>query len=121
MYKVRRFSAEEGSDSKLTKVGRAIKSTAIKAGRGLKHAVTNPKETGKKIGKYVKDNPDEAIVLGASYAVPGYVAKKLAAAGKKKAAGAVLATAALPIGEGYVAGKVALREHKKRKSDNANK
>lgn len=116
MYKVKRFNAEDKSDSKIAKVGKAIKSTAVKVGKGIKHAVTNPKETGKKVGKYIKDNPDEAAVLGASYAVPGIVAKKLAAAGKKKAAGAVLATAALPIGETYVAGKVALRERRKRKS-----
>jgi hypothetical protein len=95
--------------------------------QGINYAKTHTfKETataaGKGIGRYAKNNPDEFIVLGSSYAIPGVLAAKLKKAGKTKAAGLVLSTAALPIGEGYIAAKkgiqAAIRKKKENKNDN---
>lgn len=73
MYKIKRFSIA----SKLIKKGKdAIINTSKKA----KHAVMNPKETAKAIGKYAKENPDEAIMMVGSSVIPmasgAYYAKK---------------------------------------------
>lgn len=70
---------------------------------------------GKGIGRYVKKNPDEAVVLTGSYAIPGVLAAELKKAGKTKMAGLVLSTAALPIGSGYIAAKKGIQATIKKK------
>ena len=57
--------------------------------QGINYAKTHTfKETamaaGKGIGRYVKNNPDEAIVLAGSYTVPAIVASKLKKLEKQK-------------------------------------
>ena len=93
--------------------------------QGINYAKTHTfKETataaGKGIGRYAKNNPDEFIVLGSSYAIPGVLAAKLKKAGKTKMAGLVLSTAALPIGEGYIAAKKGIQATIKKKKENKN-
>ena len=93
--------------------------------KGINYAKTHTfKETataaGKGIGRYVKKNPDEAIVLTGSYAIPGVLAAKFLKAGKTKQAALVGSIAAFPIGEGYIAAKkgiIALK-NKNKKNDN---
>ena len=90
--------------------------------QGINYAKTHTfKETataaGKGIGRYAKNNPDEFIVLGSSYAIPGVLAAKLKKAGKTKMAGLVLSTAALPIGEGYIAAKKGIQAAIKKKKE----
>jgi hypothetical protein len=77
-----------------------------------KYAVTHPKETAKKIGNYIKKNPDEALVLGGSYVIPGTIAAKLAKKGNVKGAALAASVAALPIGESYIAAKLAYKAKK---------
>jgi hypothetical protein len=84
-----------------------FKETAVAAGKGIKN--------------YVKKNPDEAIVLAGSYTVPVYLSKRLKKAGKTGAAAVVLSTAALPLGEGYIAAKKGIKAAiRKRKEDKEN-
>lgn len=40
-----------------------LKEKAKNSYQSVKHAVTHPKETGKKAANYVKKNPDEAAAL----------------------------------------------------------
>ena len=93
--------------------------------KGINYAKTHTfKETataaGKGIGKYVKKNPDEAVVLTGSYTIPGVLAAKLLKTGKKKEAALVGSIAAFPIGEGYIAAKkgiqVAIKKNNEVKS-----
>ena len=95
--------------------------------QGINYAKTHTfKETataaGKEVGNYIKKNPDEALVLAGSYTVPAIVASKLKKAGKTKMAALALSTAALPLGEGYIAAKkgiqAVIRKKKVNKNDN---
>ena len=93
--------------------------------QGINYAKTHTlKETataaGKDIGRYVKKNPDEAIIWPGSYAVPlglGFYAKKK---GKRTLGAIVAATSLLPIGEGYIAAKkgiqAAIKKNKEAKA-----
>ena len=111
MYKIKRFSQKESSSS--TKINKAANWTKKKAKSlydSSKYTVTHPKETALKVGNYIKKNPDEAIAVIGSNVVPLAMAGRFAKKGNKKAA-------ALPIGEAYVAGKVALRSLKNKKKD----
>ena len=90
-----------------------VKDTATEIGKGIKKG-------SKAVWNYTKKNPDEAIVLAGSYTVPAIVASKLKKAGKTKAAGLVLSTAALPIGEGYIAAKKGIQAAIKKKKENKN-
>lgn len=101
------------------------KERSAKIKQGINYAKTHTlKETataaGKGIGRYVKKNPDEAVVLTGSYAIPGVLATKFLKAGKTKQAGLVGSIAAFPIGEGYVAAKkgiqVAIKKNKEAKA-----
>ena len=65
----------------------------------------------------IKKNPDEAIAVIGSNVVPLAMAGRFAKKGNKKAAAIAATAAALPIGEAYVAGKVALRSLKNKKKD----
>jgi len=90
--------------------------------QGINYAKTHTfKETataaGKGIGRYVKKNPDEAVVLTGSYAIPGVLAAKLKKAGKTKMAGLVLSTVALPIGSGYIVTKKGIQAAMKKKKE----
>lgn len=90
--------------------------------QGINYAKTHTfKETataaGKGIGRYVKKNPDEAIVLAGSYAIPGVLAARLLKAGKKKQAALVGSIAAFPIGEGYIAAKKGIQAAIKKKKE----
>ena len=90
--------------------------------KGINYAKTHTfKETittaGKGIGRYIKKNPDEAIIWPGSYAVPlglGYYAKKK---GKGALAAIVASTSLLPIGEGYIAAKKGIQAWRKNKKD----
>lgn len=126
-------------ENMLSRVGSSIKNTTTKAVSKVKDGYNfvkthTAKETfdevkkGTKKGmkaawKYTKNNPDEAIVLTGSYAIPGALAGKLLKAGKKKEAALVGSIAALPIGEGYIAGKKLIQaaRNKKKKENNDNK
>lgn len=123
-------------ENMLSRVGSSIKNTTTKAASKVKDGYNfvkthTAKETfdevkkGTKKGmkaawKYTKNNPDEAIVLGGSYAIPlglGYYAKKK---GKGKLGAVIAATSMLPIGEGYIAGKKLIQaaRNKDKKNDN---
>lgn len=107
MYKIKRFSIA----SELIKKGKDV---IINTSKKAKHAVMNPKETAKAIGKYAKENPDESIMMVGSSVIPmasgAYYAKK----GNKKGVAISGTAAALPIGEGYIIGKKALKAALKR-------
>lgn len=123
-------------ENMLSRVGSSIKNTTTKAVSKVKDGYNfvkthTAKETfdevkkGTKKGmkaawKYTKNNPDEAIVLTGSYAIPGALAGKLLKAGKKKEAALVGSIAALPIGEGYIAAKkgIQVARNKDKKNDN---
>lgn len=118
MYRIKRFSRKESSKS--TKTNKAINWTKKKAKSlqdSSKYTVTHPKETALKVGNYIKKNPDEAIAVIGSNVVPLAMAGRFAKKGNKKAAAVAATAAALPIGEAYVAGKVALRSLKNKKKD----
>lgn len=118
MYKIKRFSQKDSSKS--TKTNKAINWTK-KRTKSLydssKYTVTHPKETALKVGNYIKKNPDEAIAVIGSNVVPLAMAGRFAKKGNKKAAAIAATATALPIGEAYVAGKVALRSLKNKKKD----
>lgn len=91
--------------------------------QGINYAKTHTfKETataaGKGIGRYVKKNPDEAIVLVGSNTVPVIVASRLKKAGKTKMAALALSTAALPLGEGYIAAKKGIQAVIRKRKEN---
>lgn len=118
MYKIKRFSQKESSKS--TKINKAANWTKKKAKSlydSSEYTVTHLKETALKVGNYIKKNPDEAIAVIGSNVVPLAMAGRFAKKGNKKAAAIAATAAALPIGEAYVAGKVALRSLKNKKKD----
>lgn len=144
MYKVKRFSALSKTMDVWNKLGKKGKITAGSAAslatvagakaaydkrdklreravgvyQSAKHAVTHPKETGKKIANYIKKNPDEAAAVIGSNVIPGVVAARLAKKGNMKGAAISGAVTALPIGEAYVAAKAVRRAKMKNKKDN---
>ena len=90
--------------------------------QGINYAKTHTfKETataaGKGIGRYVKKNPDEAMVLVGSNAIPGVLAVRLLKAGKTKQAALMGSIAAFPIGEGYIATKKGIQAAIKKKKE----
>lgn len=92
----------------------SVKETVTEVGKGVRKG-------SKAAWKYTKKNPDEAIVLTGSYAIPGTIAAKLLKAGKKKEAALVGSIAAFPIGESYIAAKKGIqawKNKKKKKDDN---
>lgn len=100
------------------------KNALINTAKSLKHSVTHPKETAVKLGKYIKENPDEAVMVIGSNVVPGAIAAKKAKEGDAKGAAMWTAAAAAPIGESYVIGKKgikALLKKSKSMSDKDNK
>lgn len=107
--KIKRFSDQQETIAE--KISAGIKKT----GKSIGHAITHPKETGKKIGSYIKKHPDEAIVLGSSEIVPPVIAARLLKKGNKKGAAIAASITALPIGEGYIAGKVGYRTWKNKR------
>ena len=114
MYKIKSFSQVDDS----TKIDKAVDWTKEKAKSlytSSKHVVTHPKETAIKAGNYIRRNPDEAVALIGSNVVPLAMAGRFAKRGNKKAAAIAATAAALPIGEAYVAGKVAYRNLRNKK------
>lgn len=95
-----------------------LRERAVGVYQSDKHAVTHPKETGKKIANYIKKNPDEAAAVIGSNVIPGVVAARLAKKGNMKGATIAGAVTALPIGEAYVAAKAVRRARMKNKNDN---
>lgn len=144
MYKIKRFSVfskVKGAWNKLGKKGKIaagsaatlataagakaaydkrdkLRERAIGIYQSAKHAVTHPKETGKKIANYIRRNPDEAAAVIGSNIIPGVVAARLAKKGNMKGAAIAGAVTALPIGETYVAAKAVRRARMKNKNDN---
>lgn len=117
MYRIKRFSQKESSSTKINKAANWSKKKAKSLYDSSKYAVTHPNETTLKVGNYIKKNPDEAIAVIGSNVVPLAMAGRFAKKGNKKAAAIAATAAALPIGEAYVAGKVALRSLKNKKKD----
>ena len=117
MYKIKGVSQKESSSTKINKAANWTKKKAKSLYDSSKYAVTHPKETTLKVGNYIKKNPDEAIAVIGSNVVPLAMAGRFAKKGNKKAAAIAATAAALPIGEAYVAGKVALRSLKNKKKD----
>ena len=143
MYKIKRFSAfskVKGVWNKLGKKGKMaagsaatlataagakaaydkrdkLRERAVGVYQSAKHAVTHPKETGKKIANYIRRNPDEAAAVIGSNVIPGVVAARLAKKGNMKGAAIAGAVTALPIGETYVAAKAVRRARMKNKND----
>lgn len=94
---------------KFKQVGKWAKDKTVDTYRSTKHAITNPKETAIKIGKYIKDNPDEALVVGAAEGIPPIMMAKAIKDKDTKAAATWGAASAAPIGVGYVAGKKGIK------------
>lgn len=117
MYKIKRFSQKESSSTKINKAANWTKKKAKSLYDSSKYTITHPKEIALKVGNYIKKNPDEAIAVIGSNVVPLAMAGRFAKKGNKKAAAIAATAAALPIGEAYVAGKVALRSLKNKKKD----
>ena len=127
----RRLYSENDNPGFISKLSKGIKNTARsvadKTKQGYNFVKTHTaKETASEVSKgvkkgskaawkYVKKNPDEAIVLTGSYAIPGVVAAKLLKSGKTKQAALVGSIAAFPIGEGYIATKKGIQAIKKKK------
>lgn len=126
----RKLYSENNNPGFISKISKGIKNTARsiadKTKQGYNFVKTHTaKETATTIGKaaknYIKKNPDEAIVLTSSYAIPvglGFYAKKK---GKGKLGAAIAATSMLPIGESYIAGKKSIQAYLKNKKKNDNK
>ena len=118
---IKRFSEKDNSKSLQDKTRGAVigaKDSIVKAGKFVKnyqreHGTHETVRAGVKVaGNYVKEHPDEAAAMIGSYTVvPWLTNKALNKAVKnptlrKSIAGA---TALLPLGESYVAWKVARR------------
>lgn len=92
------------------------KDALVNTAKSAHHAVTNPKETAIKVGRYIKSNPDEAVMVIGSNVVPGAIAAKKAKDGDTKGAAMWGAVAAAPIGESYVLGKKGIKSLLRSKS-----
>ena len=133
----RKLYSENNNPGFISKISKGIKNTARsvadKTKQGYNFIKTHTaKETASEVSKgmkkgskaawkYVKKNPDEAIVLTGSYAIPGVIATKLLKSGKTKQAALVGSIAAFPIGESYIAGKKSIQAYLKNKKKNDNK
>ena len=128
------FSDDSKITAKLNKLGGAIKNKAVGVKNWGKdtydfaktHTLKENAEqlknktiiAGKKVGKYIKEHPDEAAVGVASYTLQPYLFKKGAknlGLGKKASNLMAGVGAAFPTAELYIAGKVAARAMKKSK------
>ena len=77
-------------------------------------ALKDPKGTTKKVGKFIKDNPEDAVIYGSSYAIPGYMMKKVHSKKAKAIWGGI---AAAPLGSAGVIARHTLKGRKKENED----
>lgn len=133
------FSDDSKITAKLNKLGRAIKKKAVNVKDWGKdtydfaktHTLKENAEqlknktiiAGKKVGKYIKEHPDEAAVGVASYTLQPYLFKKGAknlGLGKKASNLMAGVGAAFPTAELYIAART-MKKSKENKNENSKK